>query len=67
MVFHDMKKFMRKIKFGEMFLKSPRAISQLVAKEYCNVVSYVGGLRLSSKILRERYYLKKWILFITLR
>lgn len=26
---------MRKIKFGEMFLKSPRAISQLVAKEYC--------------------------------
>lgn len=66
MVFHDMKKFMRKIKFGEMFLKSPRAISQLVAKEYCNV-AYVGGLRLSSKILRERYYLKKWILFITLR
>lgn len=66
MVFHDMKKFMRKIKFGEMFLKSPSAISQLVAKEYCNVV-HVGGLRLSSKILRERYYLKKWILFITLR
>lgn len=59
---------MRKIKFGEMFLKSPSAISQLVAKEYCNVVYvYVGGLRLSSKILRERYYLKKWILFITLR
>lgn len=57
---------MRKIKFGEMFLKSPSAISQLVAKEYCNVV-HVGGLRLSSKILRERYYLKKWILFITLR
>lgn len=57
---------MRKIKFGEMFLKSPSAISQLVANEYCNVV-YVGGLKLSSKILRERYYLKKWILFITLR
>lgn len=57
---------MRKIKFGEMFLKSPSAISQLVAKEYCNV-AYVGGLRLSSKILRERYYFKKWILFITLR
>lgn len=49
---------MRKIKFGEMFLKSPSAISQLVAKEYCNVV-YVGGLRLSSKILRKRYYFKK--------
>lgn len=51
--------FMKKIKFAEMFLKSPRAILQLFAEEYTSYVVYVGGLsvkRLSSKIFKKNYY-----------
>lgn len=48
---------MRKIKFGEMFLKSPSAISQLVAKEYCNVVC--GWVKTIEQDFKRTLLLKK--------
>lgn len=55
MVFHDMKSSWGKSSLVKCFWNPLAQFHNLLLK---NIV-YVGGLRLSSKILRERYYFKK--------